>query len=125
MRLSSSLILWIVNTAILYIVSVFWNNLIVFGNAQLSPIIAAILTGLLFTIIESVILPLLYKLNIKQVRETPAELEVAYFLINIAAIWILARFASVLGFGIASFWVAIILGVGLSLIKKIVVRLVR
>ena len=45
---------------------------------------------------------------------SPKDWMTAYFVFNVVAIWVIARFATHLGFGISHWWVALLLGLALD-----------
>jgi len=44
------------------------------------------------------------------------------FLVNVAGVWLVGRLAENLGMGISSWWVAVILGLVLTAVQKVVAR---
>ena len=50
---------------------------------------------------------------------SPRDWTMAYFVLDVVAVWVIARFASHLGFGIAHWWVALLLGVVLDFFQGI------
>lgn len=103
---------WILNSLVLYVLSLILGELMVFGNANVSALVAIIFTGFLLTAITYLTQPVAAQLKIKITNEN--NLTVVYLIVNIVAVWILARVAAVTGFGIAIFWVAIVSGVILT-----------
>jgi uncharacterized membrane protein YvlD (DUF360 family) len=100
---------WVINLLVLYLGYMVGTGSIVLGNASLTPVSAAIITGLLLTIIIFLVQPVLDILKIKAGDEK--SLNLIYLVLNIVGLWVLARLAAYTGFGIVRFWVAIILGI--------------
>ncbi len=50
---------------------------------------------------------------------SPKDWMVMYFVLDVVSVWVIARFASHLGFGIAHWWVALLLGVVLDFVQGI------
>ena len=78
------------------------------GNAAFAPMKAAIFSGFLLTFAGRVSKDLLVNWGVKITGRYQKYL--AYWLVNSAAIWLIARFAFITGFGIYSYLYALILG---------------
>ena len=101
---------WIINSLVLWILSLIWPGFVVFGNANFAPVVAIIWTGFLLTIVITVTQPALQQLKIKTPKEY--QMGVVFLVVNVVALWILARWVQpVTGFGIGAFYVAIVLGI--------------
>jgi len=106
---------WILNSLILFILSVIFPNNIVFGNDVLSGVFAAFWTGFILTFLSWLAKPILAKFNFKLSGVRNRML--FYFALNVILIWILARIPNFTGFGITRFTWAIILGLILELVE--------
>lgn len=102
------------NSVVLYLLSLIWVGKVVFGNAIVTPVVGIIFTGFLLTAITHLTQPVLRQLKIKISNEN--NLTLAFLVVNIVGVWILARLV-ITGFGIAVFWVAIILGIILTAVQ--------
>lgn len=101
---------WIINSLVLWILSLIWPSFVVFGNSNFNPVVAVIWTGFLLTIIITAVQPVLQQLKIKIPKEY--QMGLMYSVVNVLSLWILARWLQpVTGFGIGAFYVAIVLGI--------------
>lgn len=106
---------WVTNSLFLYLAFLVFPNIIVLGNNVRSPTVAALASGLLLTIIIGLVPYVAKKANLKIKKES--QLGMVYFVVNVLGIWLIARGATVIGFGITAFWVAIILGFIVNLLQ--------
>lgn len=105
----------IVNAVVLYAGSIFFPTDIVLGNSILSPILAALVTGVLLSAIMGLPEPIIKALNVKIKNEM--HLALVYLVFNILGLWILARLANYSGFGVSSYIVVIVLGLILNMLQ--------
>ncbi|OGG27360.1 hypothetical protein A2960_00135 [Candidatus Gottesmanbacteria bacterium RIFCSPLOWO2_01_FULL_39_12b] len=106
-------LIFLLNGILIYLGSVILPDLIVLGNAFLPNWLGAAVTSLLLTAILSQVEPVIKALNLKISNDL--FLGVVYGGVNIVGLWILARIAEWSGFGIASVYVAVVLGIVLDL----------
>ena len=100
---------WLVNSAIFYFAPFILVGMIVTGNARLAPFLAAIVSGFLLTVADAVTVPIFESLKIRLKDEWQWAL--AYLFVNVLGVWVIARYADLTGVGVASAWVAVLLGV--------------
>lgn len=105
-------VMYLINTVVLYTLSLFFPAEIVFGNATLPPILAVLITSLLLTGLLTQVEPIVTALKIKITNE--AYWGILYGVFNIGGLWLIARISEWSGFGITSFSVAILLGIILN-----------
>lgn len=105
-------VMYLINTVVLYTLSLFFGSEIVFGNATLPPILAVLITSLLLTGLLTQVEPIVTALKIKITNE--AYWGILYGVFNIGGLWLIARISEWSGFGITSFSVAILLGIILN-----------
>lgn len=103
----------IVNVVVLYLGSLLFPTLVVFGNDSIPSLLAVILISILLTILLALV-PTIAK-TVKLKLNSGVSMYMMYGVVNIAGLWILSKFAKTLGFGIGSFWVAIMLGAALTI----------
>lgn len=101
------------NGIVLLFASMLFPVSVVLGNALVPGLLAMAITAVLLTIIFMLVPMVLEMMKLK--IKSSIQMNLAYGLVNIIAVWTLAKFAHYLGFGISSFWVATILGVFLTL----------
>ncbi len=85
---------------------------VVMGNASLSAFFALVINALIITLVLSAIKPLMKYFKLKLTKEI--NWVAIYTVVNIAVLWILARGASYTGFGVSSYFTAIIVGLFLT-----------
>lgn len=102
-------VIFVVNAAILYLISILLPNFVVLGNDSLSVFAALIVSSLILTLILTQVYPLIKTLKIK--ADSELFWSFIYTIANIGALWLIARGATHTGFGISSFLVAIELGI--------------
>ena len=105
----------LVNLLILYLSSLTMPSAVVLGNDAIPGFLALILVSIFLTIFVNLVPIITNSLKLK--LKTPISMNLTYGAVNIAGIWVLSKFARYLGFGIGSFWVAIILGVILTILE--------
>lgn len=104
-----------INLVVLFICSIIFPASIVFGNYSTPGPLAVILTSILLTIFLTLV-PSVAK-NLKLKLDSAVSMNLMYGVVNIAGLWVLAKFAKYLGFGMSSFWVAILLGAFLTIVQ--------
>ncbi|KKR57701.1 MAG: hypothetical protein UU05_C0024G0028 [Candidatus Curtissbacteria bacterium GW2011_GWA1_40_47] len=98
---------WVANTVVLLLGSVVLKSNVVLGNDKLSAPLAAIISGLILTgliyLVPEVVKRSGYKIKDQNIWVA------AYFIANVAIIWIIKRLAIITAFGISSiFWVLVV-----------------
>ena len=108
------LIIWAANSLVVFLANWFYPTNVVIGTYRTSFVLAVALTGLLITLFcrgASVFL----KKYVQKYLKGRYGMFVFYWVVNAATVWIIARIAPISGFGISSYFWALILGFGLSL----------
>ena len=113
----------VINAVVLYAATVVVPQQVVLGNHVVTPPVAAVMAAvvLAFMIVGS--LPLLesaselFKFRLKDSHQI-----VIYFVLNVLAIWLIARFAELIGLGLQSWVVAVGLGFVLNLVQGVVIK---
>ncbi|OGG00270.1 hypothetical protein A3D78_02010 [Candidatus Gottesmanbacteria bacterium RIFCSPHIGHO2_02_FULL_39_14] len=109
------LIFGIVNGIVIYISSIFMPSQVVIGNANVSLLASVVLTALVLTAVSS-LFPVFQKwLGMNKIDDNLKY--IIYALINIIILWLLSRTATIFGFGIASKFTAITLGLILTIVN--------
>ena len=99
------ILLLLVNSALLCLASLLFPLNYVLGTATLSALTAAIVSGILWTFIIMVAVFVGQQVKIKELNKLLAVLY--YITVNYIALWLLARFPYLGGFGVSRFtWVA-------------------
>lgn len=98
-------LIWAVNTILICLANFYYPQGYVLGNAVLTPVMAAVLTGFFLTLLLRIFAT--FKQKPKKSRYMMFGY---YFLANSVLIWGLARLSVVTGFGIPAFYWAFYLG---------------
>lgn len=96
--------LWLVGSLLLWLANMLYPTYYVLGNANLTGVLAAIVTGLVWTAVVWKSMVFTKKLGIK---DNDMLKQALYFLVvNFITLWVIARFSALFGFGVVSyFWV--------------------
>lgn len=107
-------LLWgVINGIIIYIGGMLYPDKIVLGNATVSPFASTILTAMVITLVISLMPVILNQLNVQKLSLNTRYL--IYTAVNILVLWLLSRMALVFGFGLESKFLAITLGLLLTI----------
>ena len=103
-KLKTFVVLWLVNSALIYFANSFMPKNFALGNDIFTPLQAAAFTGLVWNWIIWNVEKQLKEFEIK--LDGQMQMMLAYLLVNFGSLWIFARLAFVFGFGVISFvWV--------------------
>lgn len=109
---------WLVNSLVFYFAPLVLVGLVVTGNSRLTPFMASLISGFLLTLAEAIAEPAFKHLKVQLKQEWQWSL--AYLFINVITVWLIARYADLTGVGVASAWVAVLLGLILNLAQWLV-----
>ena len=112
------LLTYSVNAVIIYLAGILFPHNVAIGNTSVESWASILVTALLVTVVLMLVEPSLKALKIKV--SNSAHIGIIYGIVNILALWILARGANWTGFGITSLWVAVILGLVLNLAQFVI-----
>ncbi len=104
---------WFVNALLLIVANFLFPDSLELGNAQLTLLMAALISGLYLTLWTK--LAKVFAVALKLTPKGRYMMFLFYWFANSAGIWIIARLASITGFGIVSYMWAIGLGFAASL----------
>lgn len=119
-KLVEILAFWVVNTAVLLVSSFIFSGNVVLGNDKLSMPMAAVLSGLIITAVGYLVQPAVARSGYKVKNENVWG--GIYFVANAAVVWVVKRFALVLGLGVASIFYVILVAVLLTAAQWAVAR---
>ena len=110
---------WVANSVVLLVAALIFKGNVVLGNKDISGPAAAVRCGLIISVLTLLVEPLVAKSRIKEsfksLKIKDENLNgLGYLIANIALVWVLKWFASVLGLGISSVFYAILVGVILT-----------
>lgn len=122
-KLSMTFVVWFIGHAlVMYLANAFFPDAVVLGTHQFSVYQSLFYSMLVFTLITVGAIPLIEYAAILQKRALSVmDWMVLYFVINTAGIWVVARFAEILGLGISSWLVAVALGLVLDIVQGLLV----
>lgn len=121
MNIYEFLSFWIINSVVFYTAAAVWPGDVVVGNRYLPAVPAAVFAAFILTFIVEIFQNLLSKRKIKLKGDFQNKL--VLFVLNTSAVWLTARGGPIVGLGITSWRVAVVLGVILTLLKWIVLKL--
>lgn len=107
---------WALNSLVLYLATLVFAGKVVLGTAALSLGGAAVFAGFWVTLLVWVAKPLCARLNLPYLQGR-VNMFLFYWLANSVAIWLVARLAPFTGLGIARFYWAIVVGLGLNVLQ--------
>lgn len=113
---------WAINTLIIKLAFILFPYGVVLGTYRLNPTEAAIYSGFWVTFIIWTAWDFAIARQIS--LEKPVKSFIYFLLVNIFAIWTVARFAPLSGMGITTFWWAIAIGIVISILHKFVKKVV-
>lgn len=115
-------VLFIAHSLVLYLASMFFPEAVVLGTNLISPLMALLYSMFVFTLIVVGAMPIIeaYESSQKSSLGTVGWMAV-YFVLNFVGLWIVARFAEMLGLGIASWRVIAMLALVLDFVQGFVV----
>lgn len=109
---------FLANIVVFYVAQVLVGDMVIFGRAEISPFQALVTTSFGIALASLLVDLLLKDFNFKIQPDKYLTLEL---IVNIAAIYVLARtpLQNSVGIGITAFWVAILVGFGLSIAQYV------
>lgn len=122
-QLSLTFVVWLIaHSLVFYLANRFYPQAVVLGTNELSALQGLAYSMVVFTLITVGSIPVVEMIAGMQNRVLKAmDWMVIYFVINTAAIWIVARFAEQLGMGISSWIVAVVLGLVIDAVQGLLV----
>lgn len=109
-------ICWLVNSLVILLVNNFLPENVVLGNGWIRPLYAAFWMGLLITVLDHVAK---HANKMRLHLKGKAVMFFYYALANTVFFWLLARIPEMSGYGISVFYLAILLGVLVTLVQWI------
>ena len=104
----SFLLMWVVSALVISIASSLYPETYVLGTMSLSRMAALLLSSGVLAWVTTMLIPVFTEIEIrKKMVLAPQHWVLGYLIINVIALWIIARFADSFGFGIAS-WMAVV-----------------
>ncbi|HSX18632.1 MAG TPA: hypothetical protein VLE91_00700 [Candidatus Saccharimonadales bacterium] len=113
---------WVANTVALLVLSLIFKNNVVLGNAKVSMPMAAVVCGFILTLVGAVVDPIVRKSGFVEGLATvfksagmkmkdEAIWGILYLVVNIIAVWVIKKFALVLGLGVSSILFTLIVAI--------------
>lgn len=95
--------------------SILLPQTMVLGNNRIPSFLALVLNSVLLTVLL-VLVPIISK-KFRLKLKSATSMNFTYGTVNIVGLWVLSKLANIFGFGIASFWVAIMLGSFITIVQ--------
>lgn len=117
------LTLFVLNSFVVYLVSLFFSRQVVLGNYSLPSFLALFFSMAIFSLYQVLLAP--FVKDICRQRNIKLNLNrwlVIYFFLNSIGLWIIARLANLFGLGISSWTVVVTLALVLSLAYSALTR---
>jgi hypothetical protein len=104
-------IFWFVNAVVLGVTAQVFPSSVIFGNEFVPAWMSLSVVSLVLSVLCVALMPVFEKVAKQEhIKLKTAHWMVLYYVVNTILIWMLARLAGILGFGIVSWHVAILLG---------------
>jgi hypothetical protein len=111
-------VLFVVNSIVLYLANLFFPQQIVLGTMSMNPIWSIAHSMGVLALIGMLALPFFHLAEQKMGRMlSTIEWMIGYYLLNVVAVWILARFSDQFGMGISGWYVAVALAIVFTLVQ--------
>lgn len=115
------LVLFGVNTGILYLAHRFFPESIVLGTHALSPVWALVHSMGALALIDTFAIPFLYEWEkMRGSLLASHEWMIAYLVLNFGGLWLISRFSEQFGLGVSSWYVVLALAIVLDVVQGIV-----
>ncbi len=116
----------IAHSVVVFLGSVIFPSQLVLGTHLISPLLGLVQSMLVFTLLAVVATPVIEVLSAwTKVKLSDFHWIAGYFVINFFGLWGVARFAEILGMGVASWVVVVVLAVVFDLVQGIVVKVIN
>ncbi|MBU0578833.1 hypothetical protein KKE34_03530 [Patescibacteria group bacterium] len=118
-QLSTALVFFILgSTLVVLLANLFFPKMVVLGHHLISPVTGAVYAMTVVSLIAVGVMPVVeYIAKQKNINFTSTHWLLLYWVVNIGAIWLVGRFAEIVGMGINSWMVAVVLGLALDLVQ--------
>ena len=114
----SFVVLMVVTSVVVYFANMWFPSSVVLGTANISLLWAVLLSGAVIALIDTFAMPFLREWEMKRKRDLSGkEMMVVYLMINVAAVWLVSRFAEIFGLGVASWVVVLILAAVVNVVQ--------
>lgn len=113
-------VLFVVHSIVIYVANMFFPGAVALGTNLIPPMIALLYSMFVFTLIVLGAMPLIeaYESSQESSIGTMGWMMI-YFVLNFIGLWIVARFAEMLGLGIASWQVVATLALVLDVVQGV------
>lgn len=108
---------WAVNTLVIYVFSLLNGNSVVLGNYRFTPVESAIYAGFWATVLFWTMWDYVYVRRV-DIDKTSGRFWV-FAVMNFVSFWLVSRFSHIAGFGISSFWWAMLIGFVANIVQRL------
>lgn len=113
------------NSVVVYLANMLFPTQVVLGTHLISPMIGLLYSTILMTVAIVAAVPVIeWVVQQWQIKLTDTHWMLLYLILNTVIIWGVARLAEMIGFGIASWVVALILGIIFDVVQGLLVKTV-
>jgi hypothetical protein len=113
---NSTLLLWVVNMAVLYIAQMLFSQSIVLGTHSLSYWWALGMSMGKLSLIQAFVMPFVGKYEAMRGKIfSPMEWTGLYLVVNVVGLWVISRFSEQFGLGVSSWMVIVALAIVLDI----------
>lgn len=112
------------NSVVVYGANMLFPSQVVLGTNIITPFMALVYSMVVFTLIGVGAMPIIQMAadSLKMKLSNNAWM-VIYLVINVVALWVVGRFAEMLGLGLASWMVALVLGAVINIVQSVLYKL--
>jgi hypothetical protein len=115
---------FLASTLLFYLVNLLFPQYLVFGTDQISSWVAMLQSSALLSLLVVGAIPIIEMVGSSMGRKiSDSDWMVIYLLLNTIGIWLISRFAEVIGLGISSWVVALVVGFILNLAQGIIYKM--
>lgn len=116
--ITATITFWLSGAVLLLLANLVTPGLVVLGTNTISGVMGALYAGGVIALVGVSAIPVLEFLSAElKMKLGNMHWMLLYLIINTGAIWLVSRFAELVGFGIGAWWVAVVLGVILDMIQ--------
>lgn len=114
------IVLFLLNSVVIYLANYIFPQYVALGTATTTKCWAIIQSMGILALVSLLVIPFVREFERRRKKMfTSKEWMILYFLVNTASLWIIARFAFYLGFGISSWMVAVGLAIVLGVLQGV------
>lgn len=103
---------------VVLLANLFFPQAVILGHHALSPFVGAVYAMATVALIAVGVMPVVeYLIKENNLKLTSTHWLLLYWVVNAGAVWLVGRFAEIVGMGISSWTVAVLIGLALDLVQ--------